>query len=65
MIAGRSIITWILLALIAIVVFVIARWAVPELFTAAGVTMPRQVASAIALLIALAVFYGGYTYRGA
>lgn len=56
------IVRWILIVLIAAIIFVIAKWAVPTLFQAVGITIPSNVAGAIALLIALLVVYGGWTY---
>lgn len=55
-----TIIRWLLIVLIAAIVFVIAKWAIPELFTAVGINIPNNVAGAIALLIALLVVYGGW-----
>ena len=55
-----TIIRWILIVLIAAIVFVIAKWAVPTLFAALGINIPSNVAGAIALLIAVVVVYGGW-----
>lgn len=60
MVAGRNILWWILVALVAVCVFIIFRWLVPVLFGAIGVSVPAQISAVLAFLIALAVVYGGY-----
>lgn len=65
MLFGRSVITWIILAFVAVCVFILARWAIPLLFALVGVTVPDQIATILALLIAVAVVYGGYARQPA
>ena len=64
MLFGRSVIHWIILALIAVCVFILARWLIPILFGLVGVAIPDQIATILALLIALGIVYWGYAYRG-
>lgn len=59
-----TVIRWIVIVLIAVVVYVIAKWLVPELFGAFGIDIPADVAKAIAALIALLVVLGGWKYGG-
>jgi hypothetical protein len=51
------------LIFIMVCVFILARWAIPLLFCLVGVSIPDQIATILALLIALACVYGGYAYR--
>ena len=60
MLLGRSIIYWLLLALIAICIFFLAQWLIPMLFALVGFGMPAHIVNIFALLIAVGVFYGGY-----
>ncbi len=61
MILGRSVIVWLLLAFVAICLFFIAQWLIPLLFGLVGVVIPRNIVNIFALLIAIGVFYGGYS----
>ena len=63
MFMGRSIIHWIILVFIAICVFILAKWAIPLLFALVGVAIPDQIATILALLIAVMCIWGGYSYR--
>ena len=63
MILGRSVIGWIVLAFIAVCVFILARWLIPLVFGAIGVNIPDQIVLVLSLLIALGVVWGGYSYR--
>ena len=65
MLFGRSVVHWIILVFIAVCVFILAKWAIPLLFGLVGVAIPDQIATILAILIALGVVYGGYTWRGA
>jgi hypothetical protein len=62
-ILGRSVITWIILVFVAICVFILAKWLIPLLFGLIGFTVPDQIATILALLIALGCVFGGYSYR--
>jgi len=64
MILGRSVIHWLIVAVIAICVFFLAVWLIPLIFGLVGVSIPGNIVNILALLIALGVFYGGYSYRG-
>jgi hypothetical protein len=64
MIFGRSVIHWIILAVIAICVFFLAQWLIPLVFGLVGVSIPPNIVNILALLIALGCFYGGYSWRG-
>ncbi len=61
MILGRSVIVWLLVAFVAICLFFIAQWLIPLLFGLVGVVIPRNIVNIFALLIAIGVFYGGYS----
>jgi hypothetical protein len=63
MIYGRSIIHWIILAFIAVCVFIIAKWLIPLLFGLIGVAIPDQIVVIASLLIAVLFVYGGYNFR--
>lgn len=58
---GRPILFWIVIALIAIGVFIVAQWAIPLLFEVVEVAVPSRVVNVLALLLALGVVYGGYS----
>lgn len=65
MLYGRSVISWLVLAAIAIAVFVIFAWLIPFAFSyVLGVTIPVTVGRALAFLVAIAAFYGGYSRIG-
>jgi hypothetical protein len=55
----------VVLAFIAVCVFILARWLIPLIFGAIGVAIPDQIVLVLALLIALGCVYGGYVYRSA
>ena len=61
MIFGRSVIFWVLIAFIAVCVFILAQWAIPLLFGFVDVTIPSKVVNVLAILIAVGVFYGWYS----
>ncbi len=61
MLLGRSVIYWIVTILIAVCVFIVAKWAIPLLFALVGIMVPDQIATILALLIALGVVWGGYS----
>ncbi len=63
MILGRSIITWLILALVAICAFVLAVWLIPLLFGLVGVAIPPHIVNILALLLAIGVLWGGYGWR--
>ncbi len=63
MILGRSIITWLILALVAICVFFLASWLIPLLFGLVGVAIPPHIVNILALLLAIGVVWGGYGWR--
>lgn len=65
MIAGRSIIHWIVVALIAAGIFFVAQWLIPLIFNLIGISIPGNIVNILSLLIAIGVFYGGYTYKRA
>ncbi len=65
MIYGRSIIHWIILAFIAVCVFILAKWLIPLFFGLVGVAIPDQIVVIASLLIAVLCVYGGYSYRSA
>ena len=65
MIFGRSVIHWIIVAVIAICIFFLAQWLIPLVFGLVGVQIPANIVNILALLIAIGVFYGGYAYRKA
>lgn len=61
MLLGRSVISWVVIVFVAICVFIIARWAIPLLFSLVGFVVPLQIATVLALLIAVGVVYSGWT----
>jgi hypothetical protein len=63
MILGRSVISWIILAIVAVCVFILARWLIPLLFGVIGVAIPDQIVLVLSFLIALGVVWGGWSYR--
>ena len=65
MLFGRSVITWIVLVFVAVCVFILAKWLIPLLFGLVGFDIPDQIATILALLIALGVVWGGYGWRRA
>lgn len=64
MLLGRSVISWLILAFIAICVFFIAQWLIPLVFGLIGFRIPLNIVNIFALLIAAGIVWGGYT-RGA
>jgi hypothetical protein len=63
MLLGRPVIHWIVLAFVAVCVFILAKWLIPLLFGAIGVNIPDQIVLILSLLIALGVVWGGWSYR--
>lgn len=60
MIAGRSVISWLILAFVAACLFFLAQWLIPLLFGLVGFAIPAHIVNILALLIAIGAFYGGY-----
>lgn len=60
MLFGRSIITWIVLIVVGICLFILAKWLIPLLFGVVGIAIPDLISTVLALLIALGVIWGGY-----
>ena len=52
----------IILVIIAVAIFVVARWGIPLVFNELGIDIPKTVASAIAILVAIAFTYAGRGY---
>jgi hypothetical protein len=63
MLLGRPVIHWIVLAFVAVCVFILAKWLIPLIFGAIGVAIPDQIVLILSLLIALGVVWGGWSYR--
>jgi hypothetical protein len=63
MLLGRPVIHWIVLAFVAVCVFILAKWLIPLIFGAIGVGIPDQIVLILSLLIALGVVWGGWSYR--
>lgn len=61
MLYGRSVVTWIAIAIIAVIAFFVAQWLIPVLFALVTVDIPLRIVNMLALLLALGVVYGGYT----
>jgi hypothetical protein len=61
MLLGRSIVTWVILAIVAVVVFLIAQWLLPLLFGVVDVTVPSRVVNGLSLLLALGVIVYGWS----
>lgn len=51
--------------LVAICVFIVARFGIIYVFSLIRVTIPTDVAAALALLIAIGAVFGGYRYYSA
>jgi Na+-translocating ferredoxin:NAD+ oxidoreductase RnfA subunit len=62
-ILGRSIVYWVIVIVVAIIIFIVAKWAIPELLSLLGVSIPDLISTCLALLIALGWVLGGYSYR--
>ena len=57
MVLGRSVLSWVLAVFIAVCVFILAKWAIPVLFALVGFIVPPQIASVLAILIAVGVVF--------
>lgn len=57
---GKSVVWWLITALITIAVFFLAQWIIPLIFGLIGFAIPPHIVNIIALLIAVGVFYGGW-----
>ncbi len=60
MILGHSILHWLLLAIVAIIVFFIAQWLIPIIFGLVSVDIPHHIVNMLALLLAIGVLVGGW-----
>ncbi len=63
MILGRSVIHWLVVAIVAVCVFFLAQWIIPMVAGLIGLRIPGNIVNILALLIALGCFYGGYSWR--
>ena len=59
MIAGRGIIWWILMAFVAVVVFLLGLELIPLLFSIVDVTLTARLVKLLSLLIAIGVIWYG------
>ena len=59
MIAGRGIIWWILMAFVAVVVFLLGLELIPLLFSIVDVTLTARLVKLLSLLIAIGVVWYG------
>lgn len=60
MLFGKSVIYWVIVAFLAICVFLLAQYLIPLLFGFVGFAIPAHITNILSLLIAIGVFYGGY-----
>ena len=61
MILGRSVVYWILIAFVAVVVFLLGLELIPLLFRIVDVTLTQRLVKLLSLLIAIGViWYGGW-----
>jgi hypothetical protein len=63
MILGRSILHWVVVILVAVLVFLLAMWLIPLVFGLLGIAIPSNIVTIIALLIAIGVVWGGYGWQ--
>ena len=63
MFAGRSVLYWIVTIILAVLVFFVFQWLIPLLAGLVGLAIPVMIVNILALLIALAVVWGGYGYN--
>lgn len=52
----------IILIVVAIAIFLIAKWGIPLVFAELGVNIPETVAAAMAILVAIGITYAGRGY---
>ena len=62
MIFGVSVIEWVLRIFVAVCVFILAKWAIPLLFGLVGVSVPDQISTILALLIAIGILWGWHVH---
>jgi hypothetical protein len=62
MIFGRPIWRWIVMAFVAVCVFILAKWLIPLVFALVSIAVPEQISTILALLVAVGVLCGGYRY---
>lgn len=61
MLLGRSVIYWVVIAFVAVVMFLLARELIPLLFGIVDVVLSATLVKLLSLLIAIGVFwYGGW-----
>ena len=61
MIAGRSVVYWVIMAFVAVVIFLLGLELIPLLFGIVDVTLSARLVKLLSLLIAFGVFwYGGW-----
>lgn len=60
MILGKSVVSLLLLAFVALCLFFVAQWLIPLLFGLIGFGIPPHIVNVFAILIAVGVFYGGW-----
>jgi hypothetical protein len=62
MVAGYSLLAWLIAALVAIFVFFLLRWLIGLLLAALGFAVPDALVFLFCLLVAIGVFVGGPRY---
>jgi hypothetical protein len=58
-----NVLWWVIHLVISILIFVLVQWLLPALLGLAGVAIPANIVTVVALLIALLYFAGGW-YAG-
>ena len=61
MLFGKSVVYWVMVAFLAICVFLLAQYLIPLLFGAVGFPVPGHIVNLLSVLIAFGVFWGGYS----
>lgn len=60
MIYGRSVIWWVIAVIVAVLIFVVVKWLLLLVAASLHIAIPDAVASALAALVAIGAFYGGW-----
>lgn len=61
---AESLIQWAIRIVLAILAFVLVKWALPLLLALGGISIPDQIVVLLAVLVGLLVLAGGWWWRG-
>ncbi len=61
---GRSLASWVIAIVAAVLAFLLIKWLLPLLFNAISFPVPDQIVTVLAILVALLILFGQHLFPG-